>query len=454
MSTSFISWGDYLCRGVAHFTPTYLANCENVNFTQLSGKPTTFSEHVQTHGWALLQIDSLEAAQCLCNHLGPDTLNLVPFFADLLTNWETILQQAFHSVRINGDADAQNRYRNEHALPIGHRIDDQRHFFETRVLTKTTLTSKAISCPRYPHVKNYDLIVLVLFWLLGRFASNALQALLLNIGVYPLSMLGLCDVADVEYNARILDAIRNLLFKEQCAECPTSEEADTMTNDVSSSVLRVCCYPTSSVSSSIAFGAHTDTTFLTLGPMSSVPGLEMFDFASASWIAVEELNALRRMAMSRSAKSTGALVIGLFVGELLQVLTRKHFRATIHRVRAPVGAHRERISCPLLIRGKWGRIISLKGTEPTASVPEHPGGAAALALLADLDGIDMKTLHRMLDFKREKCRKLHEQRVIAAKKLAQQQILAAKERDFQFTEAAELGDDGMWDPHWVLASDF
>jgi hypothetical protein len=76
---------------------------------------------------------------------------------------------------------------------------------------------------------------------------------------------------------------------------------------------------------------------------------------------------------------------------------------------------------------------------------------AAQAMLPDLDGIDMKTLHRILDLKREKCRKAHDARVSAAKRLNARR--SANSGATAATGEDAEADDNRWDPNWVLASD-
>ena len=59
-------------------------------------------------------------------------------------------------------------------------------------------------------------------------------------------------------------------------------------SDYSSSLLRVCSYPnevlqvtdTDASDNRIAFGSHTDTTFVTVGLCSSNPGLEVRDVST------------------------------------------------------------------------------------------------------------------------------------------------------------------------------
>jgi hypothetical protein len=114
----------------------------------------------------------------------------------------------------------------------------------------------------------------------------------------------------------------------------------------------------------IAFGAHTDTSFISIGLCSAEPGLEILDKKSFKWICPEKFdlnecsddgdiiprsslshdifrvnidsNSSRRCSResrqvaTEPVKSTVAVV---FIGEFLQVLTGGRFSATPHRVR-------------------------------------------------------------------------------------------------------------------------
>lgn len=103
----------------------------------------------------------------------------------------------------------------------------------------------------------------------------------------------------------------------------------------------------------------------------------------------------------------------IFPGEMLQILTRSRIRACVHRVRsltsimsihgsASLTDERlmmNRISAPLLIRGNYSKVFS-----PRKSCYTHPGGEEAVSHLADLEGVSMKEIHKILDFKRLKCK--------------------------------------------------
>ncbi len=212
----------------------------------------------------------------------------------------------------------------------------------------------------------------------------------------------------------------------------------------------------------VAFGAHTDSSFLTLALCSSTPGLELVDQASNKWVCPESLEVgdreLSGIAQTESAgvrdgvtgeggaprQSKPSRRVIVFVGEFLQVLTKNRYKAAVHRVvqyssacdessnRGPPSnsdrlstvfdskcsiapsscgeiastpqmkpnQHIQRSSCPYLIRGQNSAVISI--TDPKYI---HPGGEAAITpdKIPDLDGTTMRLLHKLLDLKRQKC---------------------------------------------------
>lgn len=148
---------------------------------------------------------------------------------------------------------------------------------------------------------------------------------------------------------------------------------------LSPSAQRVCHYRPKAASSSaqandekkaapkktVAFGAHTDSTFFTVVPCSSRPGLEIYTGAHG-WVCPEEF----------ADPKTDVLVLP---GEFIQVLTGGSFQASVHRVLRPdpslVPENQKplpetRLSLPLLLRGR--DTAELAGEEG-----EYPPGTTA-----------------------------------------------------------------------------
>ncbi|CAB1107803.1 unnamed protein product [Ectocarpus sp. CCAP 1310/34] len=113
---------------------------------------------------------------------------------------------------------------------------------------------------------------------------------------------------------------------------------------MSASPLRVCRY--AGGGDGVAFGTHTDTTFLTVIPCASAPGLEIIQPSTGRWVRPEA---------SRDCRPGSDVM--LLAGELLQVFGRGRYQAAVHRVVRPAGSTEPRVSTPLLLRGVAGAAI-------------------------------------------------------------------------------------------------
>ena len=135
-----------------------------------------------------------------------------------------------------------------------------------------------------------------------------------------------------------------------------------------------------------AFGAHTDTSFVTIGLRAARPGLQVLPLDALShpdsdhrrhqWVDVEETSDDR----VSPAPLTGPVVAVVLVGECLQVLTGGHFRAAPHKVVAGLPSHVHhsnsissssgtssgsrscggRVSCPFIVRGRPDAVVGLR----------------------------------------------------------------------------------------------
>lgn len=112
-------------------------------------------------------------------------------------------------------------------------------------------------------------------------------------------------------------------------------------------------------------GAHTDTTFLTVIPCASAPGLEILNPSTGRWVRPE----------AAGDCEAGADVM-LLAGELLQVLGQGGYQAAVHRVVRPAGLSDPRVSTPLLVRGSAGAVIrdSMLPTSVTACLAVEKKG--------------------------------------------------------------------------------
>lgn len=238
-------------------------------------------------------------------------------------------------------------FRSVEGYTLGYKREGNREFFETRV-------SRLATVEPYLPVEGYDDFVLALCRELNSIGVHILREISRVLGIDPGFLLDLVD-------------------KELC---PLPEAA------YSASVLRICRYPPSE--ERISFGAHTDTSFLTISPLCSVPGLEVYDSKEDRWVDVESVYPCSN-------------TVVVLVGELLQILFRQRFRASVHRVRSPLAHHR--VSSPLLMRGRRAAVIEPLMYEHYLTEEE------VAALVADLRGVSMSEVHTLLDFKRRRCSK-------------------------------------------------
>ena len=376
------------------------------NFTQptevCAGKDgaVSFHEIVRDRGWAVLDLVVEDKDE-----------------AELLAKWHSIFREAF--AQDEDEKVAGGKYRSVKKLPVGFRRDDEREFFETRIFKDEDGFSSVN--PLYT-TSQYERLVRLLFRLERHVARAILQTLLRAIGIHPDAVIDLTDLKDYTESEWVGAVDDNKIV------------------DVSSSLLRVCSYPslqadnessrqltdTDPTDKGVVFGSHTDTSVLTLGLCSTDPGLELYDRRLRQWVNVERL-AMQNCTDQVGDEDARCVPVIVFVGEVLQVLTRAYYRATIHRVRAPLAG--TRISCPFIIRGKWGRIINMRNGENLESDTEEQGGGGEdigdlgshyphacgretlKKYTPDLDGSDVSLVHKILDMKRAKCRKRNENAV-------------------------------------------
>jgi hypothetical protein len=142
--------------------------------------------------------------------------------------------------------------------------------------------------------------------------------------------------------------------------------------------------PSSSVSSEKArevFGSHTDTSFVTLVPVSEVSGLEVFDEVAEQWYR-PELAARRHWEEERTSRNLDptalfetvtvhnnneeeetvelpwyARYVVVMPGELMQLVTRDEVPAAVHRVVAVKEKDQVRLSAPVLLRARSGMTL-------------------------------------------------------------------------------------------------
>ncbi len=160
--------------------------------------------------------------------------------------------------------------------------------------------------------------------------------------------------------------------------------------------------------SSETFGAHTDTSFLTLVPVAKVSGLEVFDEGANQWFRPEllarkmwgkEQEKFGRDPTALSEKITEfdgseekevdlpwhSRYLVAMPGELLQICTRNEVAAAVHRVVSVKGGD-ARFSAPVLLRARSGMRLNLT----------KYFGNTANSLLKECDGMKMEDIHNAL----------------------------------------------------------
>eukprot|EP00970_Alexandrium_tamarense_P004943 scaffold808_cov196-Alexandrium_tamarense.AAC.80 len=166
---------------------------------------------------------------------------------------------------------------------------------------------------------------------------------------------------------------------------------------VSMSPHRICRYSNGNDKKSGAsevFGAHTDTSFVTIVPAAAVSGLEIFDEDSLQWYR-PELNA-RKHARGLDPKGEKdsqfpwhSRYLVVMPGELLQITSRNNVQAAVHRVVAT--NQTPRLSAPVLLRARPGTKMD---------VERYLGSLdKADSLLLECNSMSMEDIHDALQMR-------------------------------------------------------
>jgi isopenicillin N synthase-like dioxygenase len=346
------------------------------------------------HGWGSVQIDEQTFAP--------------------IQDWENTFSKIFGLPM--RDLKGAGVYRSVQGVSVGYRHDTERQFVECRLQTN------GIANPEYPSISNYNDVVASTYKILLEIAELTLITIAEYLGLERDTFVRLTDVhyrGEIPFRPKLAKKKQKATDKTQITEnastYPQNEQmsmenvTDTGEEEkeevLSSSLLRICRYEgtlddtpaSSSPELDLAkFGAHTDTSFLTIGLSSSTPALDIFDPVQKKWIMAETLTTPRNTAH-------------IFVGEFLQVLTNHYIRASIHRVNNFARSLPPRISCPLIIRGTaWEaiRYHSCSALHQEAGEADKDEDELTLIeglTLPDLEGVSMKVIHKILDVKRQKC---------------------------------------------------
>ena len=171
---------------------------------------------------------------------------------------------------------------------------------------------------------------------------------------------------------------------------------------VSMSPHRLCRYSDEreqTTSAREVFGAHTDSSFVTIVPVAAVSGLEVYDEDTESWYR-PELKARAHWEEEQKSKGNNpssffeeieggvqlpwhSRYIAVMAGEQLQIATRDEVPSTVHRVVA-VKDGPARLSAPILLRSRPGTKFHAK---------RYLGGTLGNPLLEECDGKSMEEIH-------------------------------------------------------------
>mmetsp|Transcript_30161 Transcript_30161/g.61605 ORF Transcript_30161/g.61605 Transcript_30161/m.61605 type:complete len:713 (+) Transcript_30161:201-2339(+) len=214
------------------------------------------------------------------------------------------------------------------------------------------------------------------------------------------------DEDGFERGASKRDISRSKILASEAADLLTKEimddgrpllDSDVEHNEgsVSMSPHRMCkysnCKKSKKSNTREIFGAHTDTSFVTIVPAASVSGLEVFDEDSLQWYR-PELRARKHSKQLDPAREKDELFpwhcryLIVMPGELLQITSRNNIPASVHRVVA--STDRPRMSAPVLLRARPGT---------TMNVERYMGSLEkADGLLKSCHGMKMEDIHDAL----------------------------------------------------------
>jgi hypothetical protein len=158
------------------------------------------------------------------------------------------------------------------------------------------------------------------------------------------------------------------------------------------------------------FGAHTDTSFMTMVPVAEVSGLEVYDEDADKWFRPELLarkiweSDRERQGLDSTGQTDKVTIfegdtekeidvpwhcryVVAMPGELLQIATRNEVAAAVHRVVSVKGGS-ARISAPVLLRARAGMRMNL---------PKYFGNIETTgSLLKECNGMNVEDIHNAL----------------------------------------------------------
>jgi len=213
-----IVWGTYLTKGVRTYHPDdYPFLLSDIS----PGINDEFCHKIVSNGYALIIMDDLKISE-----------------KSIFAEWKHNFSQAFLSKDIQSMKESSFRRTKDskcsNKLNMGYRSEECGEFIDSRMLANNRMLP-------YLSIQTYQDSVTILFEHLSRVAMNAIRCLSHYLHIDPKYFLELTD------------------------------EGDIKDDELSASVLRICKYH-SRYNEVYSFGPHTDTTFVTVSPISSYPG--------------------------------------------------------------------------------------------------------------------------------------------------------------------------------------
>ncbi len=183
---------------------------------------------------------------------------------------------------------------------------------------------------------------------------------------------------------------------------PAGVQIDHSEGEVSMSPYRLCRYTDTREDGGVSrevFGAHTDTSFVTIVPVAEISGLEVYDEDAERWYRPElrarahweeeQASSGKDASLQYDTTSEGKQIpwhcryVAIMPGENLQLATRNEIPAAVHRVVAAKSGE-PRLSAPVLLRGRPGtKFLS----------DRYLGGWLGNQLILDADGLTMEEIH-------------------------------------------------------------
>eukprot|EP00611_Tribonema_gayanum_P004063 TRINITY_DN13280_c0_g1_i1.p1 TRINITY_DN13280_c0_g1~~TRINITY_DN13280_c0_g1_i1.p1 ORF type:complete len:446 (-),score=128.28 TRINITY_DN13280_c0_g1_i1:975-2312(-) len=305
----------------------------------------------------------------------------------------------------SGDEDAKTRLAGEmdniNGQVLGYAKLDENEFLETRLDRSGRLR------PPVSALDGFEAALIRARLALSRVAAAVVAAAARDCGLAPAELCALMD-GDDSYVETVLRSVPGNDLEARNGAAAAAERAAPR---MSETVHRLCRYSPpeaersasehaaegeegsaessaegsgESSSSVVTFGAHTDTTMVTLVPC-SVPGIQVHT-RGGGWVGPEGSPCIAR-----------GRDVAVLSGELLQALSAGKFPAAVHRV---VAGAQGRLSAPLLVRERAGASVAAAALLGGSGGGGCSGGSGSVAAaLRALDGIAMEALHAGLNDK-------------------------------------------------------